>query len=51
MRPLLPISDLVITGNNGSIITVIIGNNGTVITSNNDVITSVIMSNNWSNNT
>ena len=50
MRPLLPISDLVITGNNGSIITVIIGNNSSVIISNNDVIIKVIMSFNRNHN-
>ena len=44
--PLLPIIDLVIMGNNRSIITVIIGNNDLVIIDNNDVITYVIMSNN-----
>ena len=44
--PLLPIIDLVILSYNGSIITVIIGNNDLVITCDNDVITDVIMSNN-----
>ena len=55
MDPLLPIIDLVIMSNNGSIITVIIGNNdlamicnNDVIMSNNRVITDVIMSNNGS---
>ena len=51
MNPLLPISDLVITGNNEPIITVIIGNNDTVIIRNNDVITAVIIGNNRNNNT
>ena len=46
MDPLLPIIDLVIMSNYGSIITVIIGNNDLVIIGNNDVITDVIMSNN-----
>ena len=46
MDQLLPIIDLVIMGNNGPIITVIIGNNDLVIIGNNDVITDVIMSNN-----
>ena len=45
MDPLLPIIDLVIICNNGSIITVIIGNNDLVIIGNNDVITDVI--NRW----
>ena len=45
MNPLLPIIDLVIMGNKGSIITVIIGNNNLVIICNNDVITGLIMSN------
>ena len=36
--PLLPIIDLVIMGNNGSIITVIIGNNDLIIICSNDVI-------------
>ena len=40
------IIDLVIMGNNGSIITVIIGNNDLVIIGNNNVITDVIISNN-----
>ena len=45
MDPLvLPIIDLVIMSNNGSIITVIIGNNDLVIICNHDVITDVIMS-------
>ena len=47
MDPLLPIIDLVKMGNNGFIITVIIGNHDLVIVGNNDVITDVIMSNNW----
>ena len=51
MNPLLPISDLVITGNNEPIITVIIGNNDAVIIRNNDVITAVIIGNNEINNT
>ena len=46
MNPLLPIIDLVIMGNNDSIITVIIGNNELVIICNNDAITYVMMSNN-----
>ena len=46
MDPLLPIIDLVIMGNNRSIVTAIIGNNDLVIIDNNDVITDVIMSNN-----
>ena len=45
MDSLLPIIDLVIMGNNGSIITVITDNNGLVIIGNNDVITDAIMSN------
>ena len=45
MDPLFLIIDLVIMGNNGSIITVIIGNNNLVIIGNNDVITDVIISN------
>ena len=45
MDALLPIIDLVIMGNNRSIITIIIGNNDLVIICNNDVITSVTMSN------
>ena len=47
MDPLLSIIDLVIMGNNGSIITVLIGYNNLAIICNNDVITDVIMSNNW----
>ena len=43
MNPLLPILDLVITGNNDSIITK--GNNGLVIRGNNDIIIYVIKSN------
>ena len=52
MNPLLPIidRDLVIIGNNGFIITVIIGNNETILIGNNDVITEVIIGNNRSNN-
>ncbi len=38
MNPLLSIIDLVITGNNGSILTVMIGNNGSVIICNKNVI-------------
>ena len=43
MNSLLPIIDLVMIGNNESIITVMIGNNGIVIIGNNDVITDVII--------
>ena len=43
MNPLLPILDLVIMGNNDSIITK--GNNGLVIRGNNDIIIYVIKSN------
>ena len=50
MNPSLPIIDLVIIGNNGLIITVKIGNNGTAIIRNNDVLTEVIIGNNRSNN-
>ena len=46
MDALLPIIDLVIMGNNRSIITVIIGNYDLVIIGNKYVITDVIMSNN-----
>ena len=46
MDPLLPIIDLLIMGNNGPIITIIICNNDLVIISYNDVITDVIISNN-----
>ena len=46
MDPLLPFIDLVIMGNNRSMITIIIGNNDLVIIGNNDVITDVKMSNN-----
>ena len=46
MDPLLPFIDLVIMGNNRSMITIIIGNNDLVIIGNNDVITDVRMSNN-----
>ena len=46
MDPLFPILDLVIMGNNRSIITIVIGNNDLVIICDNDVITDVIMSNN-----
>ena len=42
--------DLVIIGNNESIITVIIGNNGTVIIGNDDAITEIIICNKKSNN-
>ena len=35
MNPLLPIIDLVLMGNNDSIITIIIGNNNLVIVQNN----------------
>ena len=45
MDPLLPIIDLVIMGNNGSVITLIIGDNDSVIIGNDDVISDVIMSN------
>ena len=45
MDPILPIIDLLMS-NNGSIITVIIGNNDLVIIGNNDVIADVIMKNN-----
>ena len=45
MDPFLPIMDLIIMGNNGSIITVIKGNNDLVIIGNNDVMTDVIMCN------
>ena len=38
MDPLLPIIDLVIMGNNDSIITVMMSNSELVIISNNDVI-------------
>ena len=51
MDPLLPIIDLVIMSDKGSIITVIIGNNGLAIICNNDVVTDVItdvvMSKKW----
>ena len=50
MNSLLPIIDLVITGNNEFIITVIIGNNGIVIIGDNDVVTDVIIGNNECNN-
>ena len=41
MNPLLPIIDLVIMGNNDSIIIVIIGNNNLVIISHYDVHTHI----------
>ena len=44
MDPLLPIIDLVLMSNNGSSITIIIGNKNLVIICHNDVITDVIMS-------
>jgi hypothetical protein len=46
INPLLPIIDLVITGKNGFIIIVIIGNNVSVIIRKNDVITDVKICNN-----
>ena len=46
MNPFLPITDLVMTIDNDSIITIIIGNNELGIIDNNDVITYAIMSNN-----
>lgn len=46
MNSLLPIIDLVITGNNDSNITVTIGNNGTAITNNIDAINDVKTHNN-----
>ena len=41
----LPIIDLVTIGNNETIVTVIIGNNGTVIIGNHHVMTKVIIFN------
>ena len=50
MNSLIPITDLVIIGNDEFIITVIICNNGIVIIGNNDVITDKIIGNNECNN-
>ena len=46
MNPFLPITDLVMTVDNDSIITIIIGNNELAIIGKNDVITNAIMGNN-----
>ena len=46
MNPLLPIIDLVKTGNNDSIITIITGKYELIMIGNNDIVTYVIMSKN-----